>query len=156
MTQAPIGPDRPSRHWRIAAALLLAIGSGSAAASAPDAPALDMEADRIAERIREAERLDDPQASAAALRAAADEADRLAARVDAESALWRRLQSDRLYALGVAADHAAAVRVYDTLRDAGHAIPAYAVPAAAHALIAVSRRREAEQLLVIAQFAEPA
>lgn len=134
---------------RLAIALLM-LSAEVAAAGGDAAPA-----DALAQAIREARSVEDPAQRAEGLRAAAAAAAALSGRLDAGSTLWRRVQSDRLYALQLAGENAAAAVVYDLLRAAGAELPEYAREAAAEALFAVGRSDDAERVLRLSLAASP-
>lgn len=124
-------------RWGLLAA---AISLGSPALALADS------ADDIANMIQRAGGLPDEAARTRALRAAAERASTLAERADRGFPLWTRLQSDRLFALSLAGDHADAVRVYDELAPSGIVKP-YLASAAARSLMAAGRTDEGEAVL---------
>ncbi len=142
-------------------ALLLPVSAAAAtvAGSNHDAQgqvASERDADQVAARIRAAEAIPPSEARSAVLRVAADNAAALAADLDPDSRLWRRLQTDRMYALSLAGDRAGTVQVYDSLVSRNAAVPTYAAPGAAQGLFAVGRESEGEQLLLSASAQAPA
>lgn len=109
-------------------------------------PAL-ADADAVAARIRMLEGMPGDAERNRALHAVADAAGRLASGEQPSSPTWRRLQSDRLYALLLASDAAAAVGLYRELRNAGVESPGYTRPQLATALSRMGATDEALDLL---------
>jgi tetratricopeptide (TPR) repeat protein len=109
-------------------------------------PALT-DADAVAARIRMLESAPTGADRNRALHAVADAAGQLAAREAPASPTWRRLQSDRLYALLLGSDAAAAVGLYRDLQQVGVDPPGYTKPQLASALARMGATDEALALL---------
>jgi hypothetical protein len=105
------------------------------------------DADAVAARIRQLEGTPADDARNRALRAVAETAGGLAAREPVASPGWRRLQSDRLYALLLAGDDADALAVYGRLQQAGVALPVYVKPQLVATLARAGETQDALDLL---------
>jgi biofilm PGA synthesis protein PgaA len=134
---------RAGRWWVGLTSALLFLAAGAAVGADGSA-----RADAVAYAIRDAGRIEDTAQRSERLRDAAIAAARLADELQAGSALWQRVQADRLYALQLAGDSAGAAAVHDTLYAAGAEIPGHARLEAADALFAVGRDRDAERVLL--------
>lgn len=113
------------------------------------------DADQLARRIREFENAIPSVARTAALLDIAEAGAELSSRLDPSTALWLRVQADRLYAFSLAGLNHEVVDAYRIIQGRDLEPPRYLIPAISRGLAATGEAEEAGRLLQRAQIAAP-
>lgn len=139
----------------IALPLIFSVQAGPRSQYDPQGQNPQVLADQLAQDIRAQQGELASPARAAALKAIAAAGAALVASLDPASALWRRVQADRLYALSLAAHDQEVVAVYRTFQAHGVEPPSYVIDAIAQALARTGQTEEAGQVLEQAAITSP-